>query len=209
MSHFRNFPASNFMTDFEIVQIENEHRRLIRGRRRQEEARRIEEIELQERERLWIEARAREADDETNAIQENIRDLENAIWFHHHANDIINRILPYQNMEGAPIPISPLSSSSSHSSNTTDKDNDDDDQYNPMNHTDEQVEEDNENQINHTIHDVVLYVIVPLFNRMSTWCPFGSVMAEQRYFWSSVLVINTARIHKYSTDTKVVGWRIL
>ena len=27
MNDFRNFPASNFMTDFEIVEIENEHRR--------------------------------------------------------------------------------------------------------------------------------------------------------------------------------------
>ena len=37
MSYFRNFPASEFMTDFEIVEIGNERMRLEAAARKQEE----------------------------------------------------------------------------------------------------------------------------------------------------------------------------
>ena len=49
MSHFCNFPASDFMTDFEIVEIQNEiYRQKRRQREIQNERRRNNEIRIQE-----------------------------------------------------------------------------------------------------------------------------------------------------------------
>ena len=67
-----NFPASDFMTDFEIAEIDNEmyennRRRLLNLAEQQRQAREAEELELnrQEGERFLIQA-AREAEDERN-----------------------------------------------------------------------------------------------------------------------------------------------
>ena len=101
------------MTDFEIIEIENEHRRLINAdrNRREEEAR---HIEIQERERLIIEARALDAEAEIearalDAEAERLENLENLIMADRLTNHIINCVIPYH-IEGAQIQVSPLSS---------------------------------------------------------------------------------------------------
>ena len=117
------------MTDFEIIEIENEHRRLINADRdrREEEARRTE---IQERERLIIEARALDAEAEIearalDAEAERLENLENMMMADRFANHIINCVIPYH-IEGAQIQVSPLSSqnSSSDSDDTIDSNSD-------------------------------------------------------------------------------------
>jgi len=159
-----NFPASIFMTDFEIVEIENEY---IRNQLKEAEQERIRRIEIEEQariaerneierleeveririelenERLRIQAEM-EADITENEIENRILHLENAIFAQNLAQRI-RRIIPYQDMGPIPINITPPSSLTSSSSSPS---------YNYEDYYDEDWEEinhindDQENQEN-------------------------------------------------------------
>ena len=60
-----NFPASSNMTDFEIVEIDNEHRRKIKTRKRAVEFRANQERERQINQRIGMERIADEEREKT------------------------------------------------------------------------------------------------------------------------------------------------
>ena len=130
-----NFPASIFMTDFEIVEIENEY---IQNQLQEAEQERIRRIEIEEHariaerneikrleevERIRIELENEhlriqeemEADITENEIKNRILNLENAIFAQNLAQRI-QRIIPYQSMGPILINITPPSSLTSSSS---------------------------------------------------------------------------------------------
>ena len=106
-----NFPASEFMTEFEIAEFDNEmyennirRLRLLRQAREAEEA----EINRQEGERFLIQAAA-EAEIERNEIEAVITDIFNTIF----AQNLYTNTLSYRYMGVAPLNTSSSSSQSS------------------------------------------------------------------------------------------------
>ena len=81
-----NFPASDFMTDFEIAEIDNEmyennRRRLLILAEQQRQAREAEEIELNRQEgEIFLMQAAEEAQTERNDIEATIADIHNNIF---------------------------------------------------------------------------------------------------------------------------------
>ena len=81
-----NFPASDFMTDFEIAEIDNEmyennRRRLLILAEQQRQAREAEEIELNRQEgEIFLMQAAAEAQTERNDIEATIADIHNNIF---------------------------------------------------------------------------------------------------------------------------------
>ena len=118
-----NFPASEFMTEFEIAELDNETyenniRRLFRLRRAREE----EEAELnrQEGERFLIQA-AREAEDERNEIEAIITDIHNIIF----AQNLFANNLSYRYTGVLPLTTNSSSSQSSSTESNDSNYNDD------------------------------------------------------------------------------------
>ena len=122
-----NFPASDFMTDFEIAEIDNEmyennRRRLLNLAEQQRQAREAEELELnrQEGERFLIQA-AEEAQNERIDIEATIADIHNNIF----VQNFVANSFSYRYMGVVPLLTitSPSSPSSSVGSNDYEYDN--------------------------------------------------------------------------------------
>ena len=125
-----NFPASDFMTDFEIAEIDNEmyesnRRRLLNLAEQQRQAREAEEIELhrQEGEIFLIQAAA-EAQNERNDIEATIADIHNNIF----VQNFVANSLSYRYM--GVVPLLTITSPSSQSSSTESDDYEYDDYNN-------------------------------------------------------------------------------
>ena len=159
-----NFPASIFMTDFEIVEIENEYIReqlqipqqqRIRQLQIEEQERIVEREELEriaEAQRLQLENEqllAERIEDITeNEIENRVLNIENAIFAQNLAQ-AIRRIMPYRPMGPIPINITPPESLTSSSSSTSYNYEDYyDEDWNDTNHTIQEINNDNENNQN-------------------------------------------------------------
>ena len=170
------------MTDFEIVEIENEY---IRGQLQIAEQERIRQLQREEQERIAEreeieriaeEQRIRieleneqlrnqaemEADITENEIEDRILNIENAIFAHNLAQ-AIRAIMPYQPMGPIPINITPPGSLTSSSSSTSynyedyyDKDWDEtnhDSQESNRSHEDNEDNEEEQNNNEHYHHN--------------------------------------------------------
>lgn len=122
-----NFPASDFMSDFEIIEIDNEiyennRRRLVIEAEEQRLAREAELLELQrqEGERFLIQA-AREAEDERNEIEAIITDIHNIIF----AQNLFANNLSYRYTGVLPLTTNSSSSQSSSTESNDSNYNDD------------------------------------------------------------------------------------
>jgi hypothetical protein len=102
-----NFPASSNMTDFEIVEIDNERRRKIKERKRAIEFRANLERERQINQRMNVE-RIAEEERERQQIETHARHLDNETYFRQFANRIIYKVIPDQGIDLVPEPILPL-----------------------------------------------------------------------------------------------------
>jgi hypothetical protein len=102
-----NFPASSYMTDFEIVEIDNERRRKIRSRRKAVQFRANQERERHVNHRLEI---ARIADEERDRERNEaeVRHLKDEIFLRQFGNRLIYRVIPEPGIDLVPGPISLL-----------------------------------------------------------------------------------------------------
>ena len=92
------------MTDFEIVEIDNERRRKIKARKRAIEFRANLERERQINQRMNVE-RIAEEERERQQIETHARHLDNETYFRQFANRIIYKVIPDQGIDLVPEPI--------------------------------------------------------------------------------------------------------
>ena len=147
-----NFPASDFMTDFEIAEIDNEmyennRRRLLNLAEQQRQAREAEELELnrQEGERFLLQT-AEEAQNERIDIEATIADIHNNIF----VQNFVANSFSYRYMGAVPLLTitSPSSPSSSVGSNDYEYDNNKDESGFPNNNEESGLPQ-NDEESNH------------------------------------------------------------